>query len=322
MFIGYLQKAAKGRIIPSPEYTHPLPKWNLCITGYWTLIVDNLAASPVNTLAAIRYDLPIGVFDSGVGGLTVAAALRRRLPAENLLYLGDSARLPYGTKAPSTIIQYVLRAARFFTARGVKMMVLACNTASAHAVTALKLHYPDLPVLGVIDAGADRAAALSPQGRIVVAATEGTCRSGAFDDAITALRPTAHVTPVPCPLFVALVEEGLTEGPIAEAMIRQYLASQFQGPEAADCLVLGCTHFPLLGQALRQVLGPHPILVDCAEAVAEQAAAMLAEHHLLALGGLGRTHLVTTDGATRFSAQAGRFFPSLGDAPPVELVDL
>ncbi|MBR9971264.1 glutamate racemase [Magnetospirillum sulfuroxidans] len=275
----------------------------------------------MNTLDIIGRNRPIGVFDSGVGGLTVAAALRRRLPAESMLYLGDVARLPYGTKAPQTIIQYALRAAKFFMTSNIKMMVLACNTASAHAAAALAQHYPDLLVLGVIDSGAEQAAALSPRGRIVVAATEGTCRSGAFDRAITAHRPQAEIHPVPCPLFVALVEEGLTEGPIAEAMIRQYLGAYFEGATAADCLVLGCTHFPLLHASLRKVLGPAPVLVDCAEAVAERAAAMLTQQGLLATGA-GRIDLFTTDAASRFSASAGRFFPGLGDAPMVELVDL
>jgi len=284
--------------------------------------VDNPDHSTANTLEHISCTRPIGVFDSGVGGLTVAAALHRRLPAETLLYLGDVARLPYGTKAPQTIIQYVLRAAAFFRSQDIKMLVLACNTASAHAAAALAQHFPDLLVLGVIDAGAEQAAALSPGGRIVVAATEGTCRSGAFDRAIAELRPTAAITPVPCPLFVALVEEGLTEGPIAEAMIRQYLAEHFQGDAAADCLVLGCTHFPLLAPSLRKVLGPAPVLVDCAQAVAERAALMLAQKGLSAGTGKGGIHLYTTDAAARFSATAGAFFPGLGAAPPVELIDL
>lgn len=284
--------------------------------------MDNPDHSTVNTLEHMNCTRPIGVFDSGVGGLTVAAALHRRLPAETLLYLGDVARLPYGTKAPQTIIQYVLRAAAFFRAHDIKMLVLACNTASAHAAAALAQHFPDLPVLGVIDAGAEQAAALSPGGRIVVAATEGTCRSGAFDRAIAQLRPAATITPVPCPLFVALVEEGLTEGPIAEAMIRQYLAEHFQGDAAADCLVLGCTHFPLLAPSLRKVLGPAPVLVDCAQAVAERAALMLAQRGLAAGIGKGGIHLYTTDAPARFSATAGAFFPGLGTAPPVELIDL
>lgn len=284
--------------------------------------MDNPNHSTANTLEHISCKRPIGVFDSGIGGLTVAAALRRRLPGETLLYLGDVARLPYGTKAPQTIIQYVLRAAAFFRSQDIKMLVLACNTASAHAATALAHHFPDLLVLGVIDSGAEQAAALSPGGRIVVAATEGTCRSGAFDRAIAARRPAASITPVPCPLFVALVEEGMTEGPIAEAMIRQYLGEHFQGANAADCLVLGCTHFPLLAPSLRKVLGPAPVLVDCAQAVAESAALMLAQKGIAAQDGDGGIHLYTTDAPARFSATAGAFFPGLGTAPPVELIDL
>jgi len=284
--------------------------------------VDNVASNTANTLQQDNRNRPVGVFDSGVGGLTVAAALRRALPAEHLLYLGDVARLPYGTKAPRTIIQYVLRAAEFFHRQNIKMMVLACNTASAHAASILAAQYPDMMVLGVIDSGAEQAARLSPQGRIVVAATEGTCRSGAFDQAIKALRPQSSVKPVPCPLFVALVEEGLVAGPIAEAMIRQYLADSFTGPEAADCLVLGCTHFPLLAPTLRKVLGDGPVLVDCAQAVAAKAAAMLQNNDMLAQTRQGGLTLYTTDAPQRFSASAGQFFPALGASPAVELIDL
>lgn len=284
--------------------------------------MDNLAANTANTLQQDHRNRPIGVFDSGVGGLTVAAALRRAMPAENLLYLGDAARLPYGTKAPQTIIQYVLRAADFFNRHNIKMMVLACNTASAHAAATLARHYPDMMVLGVIDSGAEQAVRLSPGGRIVVAATEGTCRSGAFDQAILRRRPDSSVKPVPCPLFVALVEEGLVEGPIAEAMIRQYLGDSFSGPDAADCLVLGCTHFPLLAPTLRKVLGEGPVLVDCAQAVADKAAAMLSDNDMLAQGEKGGITLFTTDAPKRFSTSAGQFFPALGTAPAVELIDL
>ncbi len=266
--------------------------------------------------------LPIGVFDSGVGGLTVAAALSRRLPEEPLLYLGDIARLPYGTKSPEIVVRYALKAAAFLTGQGVKMLVVACNTASAHALTALEAAYPGLPILGVVDAGATAAARQSPSGRIVVAATEGTCRSGAFPTAIAQSRAGCRITQVPCPLFVALAEEGLTEGPIAEAVARNYLGAAFAGPDAADCLVLGCTHFPLLVPALRNTLGPGPVLIDCASAVADQAAAVLAEHGLAAPHGHGGIRLCTTDGPDRFARTAGRFFPGLGESPPAELVDL
>lgn len=285
--------------------------------------MDNRDLAPVNTVAPTRRQLPIGVFDSGVGGLTVAAALRRQLPAESLLYLGDIARLPYGTKSPATVTRYALNAAAFLAQRGVKMLVVACNTASAHALDALSAAHPDLSVLGVVEAGAAAAAARSPSGRIVVAATEGTCRSDAFARAILAGRPDAQVVQVPCPMFVPLAEEGLTEGPIAEDMVRHYLGEHFQGAGAPDCLVLGCTHFPLLANALRRVLGPQPLLVDCAEAVAAQAQAVLELAGLSAApdspGGLS---LIATDAPDRFARIATRLFPALGEVPAVELANL
>lgn len=285
--------------------------------------MDRRNLNGVNTVLPAIRRLPIGVFDSGVGGLTVAAALRRRLPAESLLYLGDIARLPYGNKSPATVTRYALKATDFLVARGIKMLVVACNTASAHALTALQQAHPGLPVLGVIEAGARAAARQSPSGRIVVAATDGTCRSNAFAHAIAAHRGDSQVIQVPCPLFVALAEEGLTDGPIAEDMVRHYLQQPFSGAAAADCLVLGCTHFPLLANALRRALGPQPLMIDCAEAVAELTALRLSERALTApadhAGGLA---LITTDAPDRFARMAVRLFPALGKTPLVELANL
>lgn len=280
-------------------------------------------SGPVNTVVGAPSSLPVGVFDSGVGGLTVAAALRRRLPAERLLYLGDLARLPYGTKSPATVVRYAGNAADFLAARGIKMLVVACNTASAHALAPLAAAHADLPVLGVVEAGAAAAARRSRSGRIVVAATEGTCRSGAFARAILAHRPDSRVEQVPCPMFVALAEEGLTDGPIAEDMVRHYLGASFLGADAADCLVLGCTHFPLLAGALRRVLGERVELVDCAEAVAAQAADELARRGLSApAGSTGGLSLIATDAPDRFARIATRLFPALGPVPDVELANL
>jgi len=277
----------------------------------------------VSVLHRTIRDLPIGIFDSGIGGLTVAAALRRRLPAERLLYLGDVARQPYGTKAPKTVARYALQAARFLVGRGVKMLVVACNTASAHGLEALLRAHPDLAVLGVVEAGARAAAAGSAGGGIVVAATEGTRDSGAFPRAIAALRPDAHVTQRACPLFVALAEEGLGQGPIAEAVARDYLGALFAAEAGNDTLLLGCTHFPLLVPALRAALGPAPLLVDCGEAVAAEAAALLAERDLAALpGAVGGITLVATDAAARFTRLAARLLAESDGPPAVELVDL
>lgn len=263
--------------------------------------------------------LPIGIFDSGVGGLTVAAALRRRLPAEHLLYLGDMARLPYGTKSPETVLRYAAQAGRFLAARGIKLLVVACNTASAHALGHLAESLPPLPVLGVVEAGAAAAAGAAADGRILVLATEGTCASGAFPRAIAARRPGAQVRQIPCPLFVALAEEGLAEGAIAEAVARHYL----QGSDGEGTVVLGCTHFPLLVPTLRRVLGPRPTLVDCGEAVAEATAALLAERGLAAPeDSAGGVSLAATDTADRFARLAFHLLPELGPRPPVERVDL
>lgn len=279
--------------------------------------------SPVNTVACPHSLQPVGVFDSGVGGLTVAAALRRRLPSEQLLYLGDVARLPYGTKSPETVVRYAGKATDFLAARGIKMLVVACNTASAHALDTLASVHSGLAVLGVVEAGAAAAARQSRSGRIVVAATEGTCRSAAFVRAIRAHRPDAEVIQVPCPMFVALAEEGLTEGPIAEAMVRHYLGDYFRGGAAADCLVLGCTHFPLLAGTLRRVLGGGPALVDCAEAVAAEAETVLAAAGLAAPPeGAGGLSLIATDAPDRFARIASRLFPALGAVPAVELANL
>jgi glutamate racemase len=274
------------------------------------------------TLAPRQNALPIGIFDSGIGGLTVAAALRRRLPGESLLYLGDVARLPYGTKSPETVIRYALQGAAYLRGQGVKLLVLACNTASALALGAVRDRFPDLPVIGVVAAGAALAATASPSGRIVVAATEGTCASGAFPAAILADRPGARVSQVACPMFVALAEEGMEAGPIAEEMARAYLGALFAGDQPADCLVLGCTHFPLLRPALRAALGDGPVFVDCADAVADEAARLLTARGLAADNGRAAVRLVTTDAPCRFAGMAARFFPELGAAPAVELVDL
>ncbi|MGE5504599.1 MAG: glutamate racemase [Actinomycetota bacterium] len=274
----------------------------------------------MKTLDSAAADLPIGIFDSGVGGLTVAVALRRYLPDERLLYLGDTARLPYGTKSPETVVRYSLRAADFLVRRSIKMLVVACNTASAHALGALAAAHPGLPVLGVVEAGAGAAAQASRTGRILVAATEGTCASGAFTRSVHALRPGAEVACVPCPMFVALAEEGLTDGPIVEAMARTYLDGRF-GEGGADCLVLGCTHFPLLAPALARLAGPGTTLVDCARATAERAGAELAARGL-AQAGPGGLELAATDAPDRFARIAAAMFPTLCPLPAVQLVDL
>jgi glutamate racemase len=210
---------------------------------------------------------PIGVFDSGVGGLTVAASLRRRLPGESILYLGDTARLPYGTKSPETVTRYTERNLRFFAERGVKAVVVACNTASALALPNLK---PSLPTWGVIGPGAEKALELSRNRRIGVIATESTIRSDAYGEALRRRCPEVEVESRACPLFVPLVEEGWLDDPIAEAIAERYLAPLRAAQ--VDTVVLGCTHYPLLKSVIQRTLGADVSLVDSAEAVAEAVA--------------------------------------------------
>ncbi|MES1243538.1 MAG: glutamate racemase, partial [Acidobacteriota bacterium] len=198
----------------------------------------------------------IGVFDSGVGGLTVVTALRRRLPRESILYLGDTARLPYGSKSPDTVTRYTRKNIDFLTERGVKAVVVACNTASALALPNLD---PHVPTWGVIEPGARKAAEVS-RGRVGVIATEATVRSDAYPKALRQLRPDLEILSRPCPLFVPLVEEGWHDDPITEQIAERYLRPLLDA--GVDTLVLGCTHYPLLVPVLRRVAGPDVTLVD------------------------------------------------------------
>ncbi|PLX96766.1 MAG: glutamate racemase [Desulfuromonas sp.] len=214
----------------------------------------------------------IGIFDSGVGGLTVYKELARLLPNQNFVYLGDTGRVPYGTKSPATVRRYAREAANFLSRHGVKMLVVACNTASAVALEELRQQFA-LPVIGVIEPGAERAVTLSKNSRIGVIGTEGTIKSGAYSAAIHRLNPDAAVFSTPCPLFVPLAEEGWAHHRIAHLAAEEYLAPLLA--ENIDTLVLGCTHYPLLKQTLEQVVGSEVRLVDSAAATAEAVRALL-----------------------------------------------
>jgi glutamate racemase len=275
----------------------------------------------------------IAVFDSGVGGLTVLAALCAELPHEQFVYLGDTARLPYGTKSDESVVRYALQAAAALVEREVKALVVACNTASAAALPALRQRYPQLPVIGVVEPGADAAVAASRSGCIAVIGTEATVRGGAYQRAIGQRRPDARVNAVACQLFVALAEEGWTSGAVARSTAQRYLAPLFSpdapSAMAADTLVLGCTHFPTLQAVIREVVGEHVTIVDSAITTARAARALLAARELLrpkeAAGAAGHASplsFLATDGAARFASIGTRFLGRRISADEVELIDL
>lgn len=269
-----------------------------------------------------RNNLPIGVFDSGVGGLTVLRALRERLPAENLLYLGDMARLPYGTKSAKTVSRYACQAASILEARGIKLLVVACNTASALALDALHDNFPDLPIIGVLEPGAAAACAATRSGHIAIIATEGTVLGGAYIRAIHALHPDAVVSSAACPLFVSLAEEGWHTGPVVKAVAEHYLTPLLE-KAMPDVLVLGCTHFPVLADTLRPLVGNGITLVDSASTTAEAVATRIKYDALeITSKRIGTCHYLTTDAPERFARVAATFLGESQRPAYVELVDL
>lgn len=211
----------------------------------------------------------IGIFDSGLGGLTVFRRVVERMPRESIIYLGDTARVPYGAKSADTVIRYARGCAKILLERGVKMLVVACNTASACALDALREEL-DVPVIGVIEPGAGVAARKTRNKRIGVIGTESTIRSDAYVNAIHAIDPSLDIFCKPCPLFVPLAEEGWTSGLVAEEAARIYLEEIVA--RDVDTLVLGCTHYPLLRDVIAKVMGPSVTLVDSAEATAQVVA--------------------------------------------------
>jgi glutamate racemase len=256
----------------------------------------------------------IGIFDSGVGGLTVQKAILERLPGLDTVYLGDTARVPYGTKSAEVVTQYSLRNAGFLLQHDVRLLVVACNTASAVALPAMRARFP-VPVLGVVEPGARAAARASRSGRIGVVGTESTVGSGAYQRAIREARPDAEVVARACPLFVPLAEEGWTDpgDEVVRAVARRYLAPLRDA--GVDALVLGCTHYPLLAGAIAAEL-PGVTLVDSARAIADEVAQRLPD--VPPTGGAHR--FFVTDTPERFLRVAARF---LGAAVPgAEQVDI
>lgn len=279
----------------------------------------------IDTLRASSGDAPIGVFDSGVGGLTVLRALRAALPGESFIYLGDTARLPYGTKSPSTVRAYARQAAQRLVDEGVKLLVVACNTASALAIDELRQAFAPLEVLGVVEAGARAACETTRSGHVLITGTDSTIAGGAYPRAMFAHRSDLRIESVACPIFVALAEEGWGLGDIAEAAVRRYLDPWLgTAGSSPDTLVLGCTHFPALGESIRRVCGPNIRLVDSAKPTAAAVVQLVRSGVMQAAPRSGSPVLrfMATDAPDRFARVAPIFLGEAIFADSVELVDL
>jgi glutamate racemase len=249
--------------------------------------------------------LPIGIFDSGIGGLTVARAIFEQLPGESTVYFGDTARVPYGPKSPETVRRYSLEILRWLMEQRVKAVVIACNTSTAHALETLQAESP-VPVIGVIEPGAAAAAAVGGERPIGVIGTAGTIASNAYAKAIHRARPEAKVEQRACPLFVPLVEEGWFEHPAADLIAREYLTPLTAAGVGA--LVLGCTHYPLLKPLLQRIMGPGVRLIDSGEETARVVASALRERGLEAPDGAPAAHrFAVSDDEARFRQVGARF---------------
>ena len=262
----------------------------------------------------------IGIFDSGVGGLTVLRELSKTLPQEDTIYFGDTARVPYGTKSPDTVIRYSQEIATFLIKRDIKLLVVACNTASAVALPTLRRILP-VPVVGVIEPGAKRAVEATRSGIVGVIGTSGTIRSSAYSRAIKKLNPDISVLARPCPLFVPLAEEGWTDNNVARITAQLYLEELREAN--VDTLVLGCTHYPLLKKIIAEVMGPEVTLVDSAEETARTVATILQEKKLLRPPAEhGNHHYYVTDVPAGFIRVGNRFLGGkLGDVYQISLDD-
>jgi glutamate racemase len=256
-----------------------------------------------------KHNLPIGIFDSGIGGLTVVRQMHQVLPHEDLVYLGDTARVPYGTKSPTTVVRFACEDTQFLLQQGVKAVVVACNTASAWALATLKGRFA-VPIFGVILPGVEAALGQTRNQRIGIIGTSATIRSHAYRTAIHERRHGVRVHERACPLLVPLVEEGWLRHSVTLSVLHEYLEPLMRYD--VDTLVLGCTHYPLLKRAIRSVVGKNVALVDSAQTCARYVSQELAHAKLLATARrrFGRIQPHVTDEAERFTAIAGRFLPA------------
>ena len=265
--------------------------------------------------------LPIGVFDSGMGGLTVLKQLIHDHPNESFIYLGDTARLPYGTKSRDTVGRYAVQAAQCLQQHEIKMLVVACNTAST-ALPLLIAQFPDLPIVGVVEPGAKAVIGATRNQQVGVLATETTIASGIYQSTINQLAPEVKVATQPCGLFVALAEEGIVTGDIADLVVRHYLEPLFARAPDCDAVVLGCTHFPILADAIKAVLPDHVAVINSAQVASDTVGQVLAQLNLTAHHAEGVHRFLVTDQADRFARIGHLFFGQEIAKDCIQLVDL
>ena len=265
-----------------------------------------------------RSQSPIGIFDSGIGGLTVVREILRRLPDENFIYLGDTARVPYGTKSSQTVIKYSQSNSKFLISKGIKLLVVACNTASAVALPSLRWDF-ELPIIGVIEPGARKAVRITKTGKVGVIGTPSTIKSNAYKKAMENIAPEVKVYSKACPLFVPLAEEGWTDGEIAELTAKRYLEPLMES--GIEVLILGCTHYPLLKSMIQKVMGDEVTLVDSAEETALEIERILKDNNISNESfSSNKREFYLTDVSDTFIEIAGRF---LGEKiERVEQVDI
>ena len=265
---------------------------------------------------------PIGVFDSGMGGLTVLRALAQRLPQESFLYVGDTARLPYGTKSQETVKHYAEQMATLLINRGIKLLIIACNTATAAALPYLQHQFPEIPIIGVVEPGARAALQATRNNKIAVLATETTIASGLYQNTLRDLNPTIDISMQACCLFVALAEEGCVDDEIAHLVAKKYLSALLNKSDPIDCVLLGCTHFPVLLPTLTALLPDTIHIINSAHPTAELAHLTLARHDLLNAASDPRITFLVTDLPERFIRHGKLFFGADIDPETVHLVDV
>lgn len=257
---------------------------------------------------------PIGVFDSGIGGLTVLRALIDAMPGERFIYLGDTARVPYGTKSADTVRSYAQGLTQVLMQRDVKMIVIACNTASVHAAEAIAAYISPIPVVSMVPPAVEAALAATRNSHVLVMGTQSTIASGSYARALQARDPAVRIASVPAQLLVGFAEEGWIDGDIARAAVERYIGAYFAGADKPDTIIMGCTHFPLLRDVIAEIAGPGVALIDCG------AAASI--HIKGRTQGRGEIKCLVTDAVERFTPQVARFLGIPAESIPTEHIDL